>query len=112
MTNKKIMSMLGMARRAGKLSMGHDMAMKAVKNSKANIIIFASDISNRLVSEFDKATQQYCPNVLCLHLDETINELYIALGYKAGVMTVDDKNFSNGIIKLLAQEENTYGNKG
>ena len=35
----------------------------------------------------------------------------MALGYKAGVITVDDTNFSKRIIELINQEENEYGNK-
>lgn len=36
---KKYLSMLGLARRAGKLSMGHDMAMNALRNHSAQLII-------------------------------------------------------------------------
>ena len=41
MSSKKYISMLGMARRAGRLSMGHDMALAAVKGGKAQLVIFA-----------------------------------------------------------------------
>lgn len=46
---KEHLSMLGLARRAGKLSMGHDMAMNALRNHSAQLIIFAGDISERLI---------------------------------------------------------------
>lgn len=102
--------MLGMARRAGRLSMGHDMAMKAVKSGKAKLLLFASDVSPRLIDEFDFAADRYCHGLISLRIDETINELHMALGYKAGVITVDDINFSNRLIELINQEENEYGN--
>ncbi len=113
MNDKKYLSMLGMARRAGRLSMGHDMAVKSLKSKKAQLIVFASDISPRLVEEFDKTSNRFCPDIVCVTVDETINELHKALGYKAGVITVNDKNFSNRIIELInsKQEENVYGNK-
>ena len=103
--SKKYLSMLGMARRAGKLSMGHDMALKAIKNHKAKLLIFASDVSPRLINEFNTQTERYSKNIICCNIEETINELYAALGYKAGVITVDDANFSNRITQLIASNE-------
>lgn len=97
--------MLGMARRAGKLSMGHDMALKAIKNHKAKLLIFASDVSPRLINEFNAQTERYSKSIICCNVEETINELYAALGYKAGVITVDDANFSNRITQLIASNE-------
>lgn len=110
MNNKKSISMLGMARRAGKLAMGHDMALNSIKSKKAKLVLFASDISPRLIKEFENALNNYRLSIRCIKLDETINELYMALGYKAGVMSVDDANFSNRIEELLSQEGNKYGN--
>lgn len=103
--------MLGMARRAGKLSMGHDMVEKSIKAKKAMALIFASDVSSRLVSELTKTANHFDSKIEILSIDETINELHKALGYKAGVITVDDENFSKRIIELINQEENIYGNK-
>lgn len=113
-SNKKYLSMLGLARRAGKLSMGHDMALKAVKSKNARVILLADNVSPRLEKEFERHIKNYMPNLSIIKLRETIEELHMALGYKAGVITVDDDNFSNRIIQLinLNQEENEYVNKG
>lgn len=102
MDKAKALSMLGLARRAGKLSMGHDMAENAVKHGKAKLIVFASDVSPRLVNEFKELVQRENANNIEIQLtDITINEFHFALGYKAGVITVDDENFSNRINELL-----------
>lgn len=98
--------MLGMARRAGKLSMGHDMVEKAIKANKAKVVIFASDASQRLFDEFAVTIERYSKDIPSIRINETINELHMALGYKAGVITVDDSNFSKRIIELINQEEN------
>lgn len=111
MPNKKYLSMLGMARRAGKLSMGHDMALKAVMEHKTELVIFASDVSQRLVGEFDVAIEKSKHDVTVSIIPETINDIHRVLGYKAGVITVDDINFSRRIKELINQEENEYGNK-
>ena len=100
MNNKKYINMLGMARRAGKLSMGHDVALSAVKSGKAKLVVFASDISERLISEFERAAG----DIPCVKIDETINDIHRFIGYKAGVLTVDDINFSTRIFELIKEE--------
>ena len=103
MQNKKYLSLLGMARRAGKLSMGHDMALKAVKEKKAKILILASDVSKRLAEEFERACSG--ADIPVLSIDETISDIHGALGYKAGVITVNDENFSHRIEELINIEK-------
>ena len=100
MNSKKYVNMLGMARRAGKLSMGHDVALTAVKSNKAKLVVFASDISPRLISEFERAAN----GIPCVRIDETINDIHRFIGYKAGVLTVDDINFSTRILQLIKEE--------
>lgn len=90
--------------------MGHDMALKSIKEGKACLLIFASDISPRLVGEFKTAQEKFAPQLQYVTLGETISDLHMALGYKAGVITVDDINFSKKIIQLINQEETAYGN--
>lgn len=106
MRDKKYLSMLGMARRAGKLSMGHDMAEKAIKSKTATLVVFASNASDRLYDEFQNILERYGIDMPCIRISETIDEIHFALGYKAGVITVDDSNFSKRIIELIKQEEN------
>ncbi len=108
---KKYLSMLGMARRAGRLAMGHDMALGAVCDKKATLIIFASDISERLIEEFKLARDKRYPELEMMRISESIDELHRALGYKAGVIAVNDSNFSVRLIELIKQEEDEYGNK-
>ena len=100
MPNQKVISMLGLARRAGKLSMGHDMAQHALFGHKAK---FCSDVSPRLVAEFEKTIELHHFKVKVIKTDITIDEIYFGVGYKAGCMTVNDENFAKKIISLLNQ---------
>ena len=95
--------MLGLARRAGKLSMGHDMAQHALFGRKAKLLIFCSDVSPRLVAEFEKTIELHHFKVKVIKTDITIDEIYFGVGYKAGCMTVNDENFDKKIISLLNQ---------
>lgn len=110
MLKDKTLSMLGLARRAGKLSMGHDMAQQAVKNKKAKMLLFCCDASPRLVKEFKKTLELHGVDIPVFETELTIEEIHFFVGYRAGVLTVDDENFSDKIISLLKQEENANGN--
>ena len=101
MDKVKALSMLGLARRAGKLSMGHDMALGAVDSRKAKLIIFASNVSERLVREFKTYIEKKNISIKIIESDISIDEFHFSLGYKAGVITVDDCNFSIKIEELL-----------
>ena len=103
MPKNQVISMLGLARRAGKLSMGHDMAQHAMFEHKAKLVLFCSDVSPRLVTEFERTKELHHVNVKLIQTDITINEIYFGVGYKAGVMAVDDENMAKKIISLLEQ---------
>lgn len=45
MNNAKWLSMLGLARRAGKLAMGHDLALQSVRDGKAQLVLTARNAS-------------------------------------------------------------------
>lgn len=109
MQNKQYLSLLGLARRAGRLAMGHDTVLDSIKKRKAKLLLFSSDISDRLVEEVSRATDAFCPNLPCFRISETMEELHMALGYRAGVIAVNDVNFANRMTELINQEENEYG---
>lgn len=101
MQKDKILSMLGLARRAGALSMGHDMAEKAVYASKAKLLLFANDASDRVKKEFSITLEKQKSNIPVYTLPASISEIHYSCGYKAGIITVNDSNFSSKIISLL-----------
>ena len=103
MEKNKTLSMLGLARRAGRLSMGHDTAHSAVIENKASLLIFASDTSERLRLEFKTAMDKRKIDIPVFYADITIDEIHFSCGYKAGVIAVNDENFSKKIISLLEE---------
>lgn len=100
----KLLSMLGMARRAGRLSMGHDMAAKSVASGKARLLLFAKDISDRSKKDMLFLTEKQQCSIDVVQLSATIDEIHFAVGYKAGILTVDDENLA-AKIKSLAIEQ-------
>ncbi len=98
--NNKLLSMLGLARRAGRLSMGHDMAAKSIASGKARVLLFAKDISARAQKDMLVIVEKQRVSVPVIYLSSTIDEIHFALGYKAGIITVDDENFAEKIKSL------------
>lgn len=110
MLKDKTLSMLGLARRAGKLAMGHDMAEQSVKKGKAKMLLLCNDASPRLCREFEKICFVHNKNIPVYQADISMKEIHFSVGYRAGVMAIEDENFTKRIIELLEQEENANGN--
>ena len=57
MMDDKALGLLGIARRAGRLSLGHDAAKGAVLAGRARLCLISADASDRLEREFFRMTQ-------------------------------------------------------
>lgn len=108
MNKEKIFGMLGLARRAGRLSMGHDVALQSLIKGKAKCLFFCSDISQRLIREIKHTLEKREIDLPVFETLFTMEEIHMATGYRAGVFTIDDENLANKIIQLINQEENVW----
>lgn len=98
--NNRLLSLLGIARRAGRLSVGHDASIEAIVRNKAKLCILCADASERLKSEMRHACSYGKKDILCLTLDFDILTLSGAIGTRAAVITVNDTGFAEKIACL------------
>lgn len=91
--NDKFLSLLGMARRSGKLSTGHDAVISSVVKNKAKLVILSSEGSERLKREINHACTYGGKSIPVLLTGYTTSELSQAIGIKAAVISVDDEGF-------------------
>lgn len=103
MQKDKILSMLGLARRAGRLSMGHDAVIGSVRAKKATLVLVCAEISQGTKKDIEFTVNKFSPHTPVTIADIAVSEIYSACGYKAGVVAVNDENFSNKIISLLSE---------
>lgn len=96
------LNLLGLARRASKLSPGHDAALASVLKRKAELILLTSDASERLEREFTRAGEG---RIHMIKLRYTMDEIYHAAAVRAAVLTVDDKGFVRKLQELNIREE-------
>lgn len=100
--NEKILSLLGLARRAGRLSAGHDAVVESVVKNKAKLCVLCRDASPRLERELKHACCYDGKNipVVCAEFDMT--RLSKAIGTKAAVISINDEGFSKKLLSMFA----------
>ena len=99
--NDKFLNMLGLARRAGKLSPGHDASFESIQKGKAYACFLCCDASDRLKEEFDRTTKFEGRNIPLIQTEYSKSDLHAATGKEAAVFTINDEGFANTLIKLL-----------
>lgn len=97
--NDPFLSLIGLARRANRLGIGHDAALSAVLSGRAQICLLASDASERLEREFTRASTD--KNIKILRLQYSMAEIAGGIGTKAGVFTINDGGFAKKAAELL-----------
>ena len=93
------LNILGLCRRANKLSMGHDACKDSVRTKKACLCLISKESSDRVFDEFLNLCKQYDVPVERLNL--TIKEINRITGYKAGILTVNDPGFAGSVMKSI-----------
>lgn len=102
--NKKILSLIGLATRAGKTVSGEFSTEKAVKSFKAELVIVAADASDNTKKLFtDKCSFYEVPCYICGSKDEIGH----AMGKEMRAsMAVTDPGFAKALCKLLDETQN------
>lgn len=97
--NDRAVSMLGMARRAGKLEAGFERCASSVKSGKAKLALSCCDISDKTKKEL----AFLCSKHGVPHIDAflTIAQLSAAIGFKAGLCVICDDGFAKRLTQLF-----------
>lgn len=98
--NDKFLNLLGLCKRAGKLSSGHDASFDSISKNKAKLCLLSFDASPRLKKEFEETVVYDNRNIPLIHLTYTMQEIQMATGSRAAVMSINDKGFAKKLIEL------------
>ncbi len=93
----KLLSLMGLCRRAGKLGIGHDAVFDEVRRGRAKAVILTSDASGRHERELEAAA---FPGRV-LHAGFTMEEAGLAVGKRSCIFSVEDDGFANAMEKTL-----------
>lgn len=100
--NEQLLHLLGIARRAGRLSLGNDPAIEALRKGHTHLILFASDLSPRTAGGVGFAAKE--EGVAAVQTKATMDEISMALGKRTGVVAVNDAGFAKKLLALCADE--------
>lgn len=97
--NKSIYGLIGLARRAGKISFGTESCIESIKKKKAKLVILAKDCSTRTMRNFEELCKN--ENILFYKVG-TILDLSSSIGQvNKAVITINEENFSKEIKKRI-----------
>ena len=99
MNSEKILSLLGFAAKAGKLSFGTHATTFAIESGKAKLVLAAEDISEKSVKELKFKADKQNIEVTNLTGIKTA-DLSKRIGKNCGIVAVLDNGFADAIKKL------------
>ncbi len=102
--NDRLLSLLGLCRRAGRLVIGADPVKEAIDTHKAFLVICASDISQNTEKKIRIAVE--AKGTVEYHsINRTKDELSFSLGKTCAVLAVIDKGFADKLTELINAEQ-------
>lgn len=102
MMEEKLLSMLGIARRAAKLAMGYDAAYDAMQKGKCRLLVLSADLSERTMKSIREQAQRSGTEICCL--DCTMELLGKAVGRKqTGIIAINDSGFAKSVKALCGE---------
>lgn len=94
----KLLNLLGLARRAGKLITGEELTVKAIQNNRAKLVFLASNASGNLKKKIMEKARTYNVHVIEIFSE---NELSQSIGTDRKVVAVTDDGFAKKMENLL-----------
>jgi len=101
---ERLLGLLSICRKAGKLSLGFDPVKRAVLGGDACLVLAAADMSQKTTGEM----RYLCSvtDVTFREIPVTINEIWFSVSKKAGLVAVTDAGLAAGILKLIPDDSN------
>lgn len=97
--NDRLLSFLGLCKRAGRMVSGAETVTKAVGRGQVLLILTAEDLSDNSAKAVIKAAGTY--GVRLQRLPYSKEELSCALGKHCGIVGVADRGFADKILDML-----------
>lgn len=92
----KLLGMLGLCRRAGKVSIGADRCSKSIQNGGAKLVILASDASQNTRKSIENSCAYYKTRHI-YYSDKITLGKNVGTG-ECGALSVNDENFAKAIL--------------
>ncbi|ORI78513.1 50S ribosomal protein L7ae [Leuconostoc mesenteroides subsp. cremoris] len=100
--NDQILNLVGLAMRAGKLVLGTEPTLSAIRGQKVFLVFFPSDGGKSQAKKFVDKSNFY--NIKLVQ-DYTKKQLTDAIGVNRCVFAIADQGFSRKIKQLISEKE-------
>lgn len=98
----KILGLLGISAKAGKIVSGTDIVLENIEKNKIKLVIVAKDASKRTIENFKYICEKY---KVPIYVYGTIEEISNAIGkVNRAVIGVKDKNLAEAIENKISAE--------
>lgn len=100
--NDRLLSFLGLCRRAKKLVIGAEVTVQSVEQGRSLLVLYASDASKNSLKPVLKAAEEH--GVPAKRVERSKDELSAALGRLCAVLSVEDKGFADKLRTMTESE--------
>lgn len=101
-TYDRLMNLLGLARKAGKLELGSEAVKQAVRRRRAKLVLVSADLSENTAAAAGREAERN--GVRTAALPAKMNAVRDAVGRRAGLIAVTDSGFAEALLKLCAED--------
>ena len=104
----RLLSFLGLCRRAKKLVIGAETTVESVESGKSQLVLYASDFSRGSLKKVLHAAERCGVEAMMLPRNKeelSKEELSIALGRLSGVLSVEDRGFADKLRDRIKSEQ-------
>ena len=101
--NSKILSLVSLCKRAGRLLLGFDVVKQAAEDQSARLILLASDISPKTEKEVAFIAQK--TGVRVAKMPHTMDEVWMSVNKRAGVLAVTEQGFADKLYGMLSDQK-------
>ncbi len=98
--NDKVLTLLGFASKAGKLSYGFDAVRTSISQKKSKLVLYANDISPKSQKEILFYANKFNTQAVVLN-DCNMATVSHAIGRKCGIVSVNDQSFKDGLLSAI-----------
>jgi len=99
--NNKLLSAIGMCKKAGKLVMGFDAVATAMRQGQVRLLALTGDISPKSAKEIIRIAAQY--SVKHLTIDSaTMDDIKRTVGKRAGILAITDQGLADSVAAKVA----------
>ena len=97
--NDRVLSFLGLCRRAKKLVIGAEITEESVRKGRSCLVLYAADAAPNSLKRVRKAAEEQGVPMLCVNRDK--ESLSRALGRLCAVLSVEDKGFADKLREMI-----------